>query len=327
MKPIFIGGTGRSGTTVLKHVLSCHSKVTSLPDELRVIIDPGGALDLISALSDHWSPYKADLAIYRFREIMLACGRSGTSSSIYLEKVEKNLFRKIGVAPRRYLGMGLGYNFGYVFYHRRLDQLINDLSYAITRGSWGGSHFQLRSRIFETEPKPRQDIEKIMSSFFDDLYAHIAQGGETHWLEDTPYNILHANELLNLFPSMRLVHIYRDPRDVLSSYLHFAWGGDNLDVTARRLAGIYRRWFDIRASLPADCFLEVGLEQLSNDPRNGLKKICDFAGIEFEENLMQVPLDKVHAGRWQNEIPRGQRSIIIDLLGKYISLYGYQIND
>ena len=246
MNPVFIGGTGRSGTTILKRVLSCHSKVVSLPDELRVIVDPGGALDLISALSDHWSPYKADLAIHHFREIMLACGRSRTSFSVYLKKVEKNLFRKIGFAPRPYLGMGLGYNFGYAFYHHRLDQLIEDLPYAVTRGSWGGSPFQLRGRIFETEPRSRQAVEEIMNGFFDDLYAHIAQNGETHWLEDTPYNILHANELFSLFPSMRLMHIYRDPRDVLASYLHFTWGGEDCGTAARRLAGIYQRWFEIR---------------------------------------------------------------------------------
>ncbi len=323
MNPIFIGGTGRSGTTVLKRVLACHSKVVSLPDELRVIVDPEGALDLISALSDHWSPYNADLTIRHFREIMLACGRSRTSFSVYLEKVEKNLFRKIGFAPRRYLGIGLGYNFGYAFYHRRLDQLIDDLSYAVTRGSWGGSPFQLRGRIYETGPESRQDIEKTISGFFDDLYAHIAQNAETHWLEDTPYNILHANELLNLFPAMRLVHIYRDPRDVLASYLHFTWGGEDCSTAARRLAGIYQRWFEIRESLPADCFLEVSLEQLSNNPRNGLKKICNFIGVEFEERLMGISLDKVHAGRWQQEIPEAGRARIEKYLGKYVSLYGY----
>jgi hypothetical protein len=327
MRPIFIGGTGRSGTTVLKRILSRHSKIVSLRDELRVIVDPDGALELILALSDQWSPYDADLAIHHFLEMMLACGRSRTSFSVYLEKVEKNLFRKIGFAPRRYLGMGLGHSFGYTFYHRRLAQLINDLSYATTRGSWGGSPFQLRGRIFETEPGPRPAVEKIMSGFFDDLYAHISQNGETHWLEDTPYNILHANELLDLFPAMRLVHIFRDPRDVLASYLHFAWGGGNCDAAARRLAGIYQRWVEIRASLPTDCFIEISLEQLSNDPRNGLKKICDFVGIEFEENLMQVPLDKVHAGRWQRDIPIQEQKLVGSLLDRFVELYGYLPRD
>ena len=46
MKQLFIRGTGRSRTTILKKILASHSQIVALPGELRVITDPGGALEL-----------------------------------------------------------------------------------------------------------------------------------------------------------------------------------------------------------------------------------------------------------------------------------------
>ncbi|GAG26602.1 unnamed protein product, partial [marine sediment metagenome] len=54
MVQTLIGGTGRSGTSILKQVLASHPKVIALPTELRIIVDPGGALDLKRALTDRW---------------------------------------------------------------------------------------------------------------------------------------------------------------------------------------------------------------------------------------------------------------------------------
>ena len=44
-KVIFIGGSGRSGTNILRKLLSKHSQVASLPFEHRFIIDPDGIID------------------------------------------------------------------------------------------------------------------------------------------------------------------------------------------------------------------------------------------------------------------------------------------
>jgi hypothetical protein len=47
MIPIFVGGTGRSGTTILQHYLSTHSQISvSNPPEIKILTDEGGLLDL-----------------------------------------------------------------------------------------------------------------------------------------------------------------------------------------------------------------------------------------------------------------------------------------
>jgi hypothetical protein len=326
LSPIFIGGTGRSGTTILKRVLANHSKVVSLRDELRVIVDPGGALDLIASLSDRWSPYNADIAIQRFRDLLLQSGRARNRLSIIVEKSEKNIFRKLGLAPRRYLGQGFAYYFGKSYYLQRVEQLICDLSYHVTEGSWAGSPSFRKGRIYEAKPLPREEVEDIIACFFDDLYCQIADKGETHWIDDTPYNLLHANELFQLYPDNKFIHIYRDPRDVMASYRKFSWGGDSYRIIAQRLACIYDRWFSIREIISASCYLEVSLESLASDTHNVLGEICDFVGFPFEQDLLcLISLDKVNVGRWKKEVSQIDMESAIDYLLPYISSYGYSL--
>ena len=44
--PVFIGGTGRSGTTILGDLLNEHSRVrTSNPTEIKFLANRGGFLD------------------------------------------------------------------------------------------------------------------------------------------------------------------------------------------------------------------------------------------------------------------------------------------
>ena len=46
MPPVFIGGTGRSGTTATARLLGAHPACHNIPVELRFITDPGGLCDL-----------------------------------------------------------------------------------------------------------------------------------------------------------------------------------------------------------------------------------------------------------------------------------------
>lgn len=327
MKQIFIGGTGRSGTTILKKIIASHSNVVALPGELRVITDPGGALELITALSDRWSPYNADMAIQRFRTMVLESSRGQSELAVTAEKAEKRAFRYLGVSSRRYLGLGFGAYFGKRHLRHSLEALVGELSHQTVGGSWFGSApLRIGAKMYEADIAERSEVVTAVADFFSALYANMA-GAEsaTHWLDDTPMNLIHAHELLALYPEMKLLHIYRDPRDVVASYKTFAWGGDDYGTTARRVANIYRRWLDVRKQLPPDSYREVGLEALSEDAEAGLSTLCDFLGLPDENLLTTFSLNRVNSGRWQREIPPEGHKILHDYLGEFIHEYGYEI--
>jgi hypothetical protein len=176
----------------------------------------------------------------------------------------------------------------------------------------------MRGRIYEAGPFEREAAELLVRRFFLDLVGDAAGPHATHWVEDTPTNLVHARELLQLFPDARLVHIHRDPRDVLASYLTFRWGGDDAVAVARRLDGIYRRWSAVRDELPRGRFLEVSLEQLGADPSKGLDAVCRFCGLVPDPRVLATPFDRVHAGRWRSELDARTLREVEPILGPWV---------
>lgn len=323
MKPVFIGGTGRSGTSVLKKVMRQHSRIVTLKRELRIIVDPDGALDLLSALTDRWTPNRSDAAIRRFGNLLDQCGAMSIPGRLleWLERSEHWPLSRLG-----YAGL-LGDPFGKDFYRQRTASLIDQLVDHYSSGMLISSPpFRLRSQIREAGPYTAEELAAVIESFFDELYRHLAgpSSSATHWLDDTPYNVLHVGELLRLFPTMKFIHIYRDPRDVLASYSTKIWGGDRFDIISRRLAGIYRRWFMIRETLPKECFVEIALESLSEDPLGILIRTCGLLDLPFEEAMLGIPLNKTNSGRWKTDIPAGEMASAIQHLEPAMRQYGYE---
>ncbi|MEX2375972.1 MAG: sulfotransferase, partial [Dehalococcoidia bacterium] len=241
--PIFIGGTGRSGTSILKKVVASHPAVASIPTEMRIIVDPGGLLDLQRALTDHWSPYAADIAIQQFRALL-----DDAESTNILKKVTQRAAYAVGASPRRYSSLGVGDSVGRKYYRTRTEQLLDSLSNRLEGTAWMGTPGpRPTSKLYNTEYSRVATCSPLLREFVEDLFkASAGDRTATHFVEDTPYNILAAPDLMQVFPNMRLVHVYRDFRDVLASYQRQHWGKGNLLMIARRIRSIMERWRELR---------------------------------------------------------------------------------
>jgi hypothetical protein len=49
---MFVGGTGRSGTTIVARILDAHPDMHMIPIEVRFVVDPGGLCDLVAGATD-----------------------------------------------------------------------------------------------------------------------------------------------------------------------------------------------------------------------------------------------------------------------------------
>jgi hypothetical protein len=320
MKQIFVGGTGRSGTTIVYKVLESHPDIVTGPVELRIHIDPGGALDVLDSLSTSWNPQYADIALHRFNLILKNCAQMSSTT-----KWISRFARKFNTSPKTYIGMHFDIIFG-ANYKTRIEEIINNLSDYESDGYWLGSHSYVRTPVmYETRYRPRSEVAAVLREFFNNLYLNISQNGQTHWAESTPYSILFADQLLELFPDAKFLHIYRDPRDVTASYLTQRWGGRDLLSISKRIADINKRWFEVRQRIPNSSYREYKLEEIVEYPENKFAEISSFIQLDDANqfDLSMIQSNQSNQQRWKTDIPANQLAEILDVLQPSITGLGY----
>ena len=271
MMQIFIGGTGRSGTTVTRKLLGLHPEIfypslkyitKTINPELRLIIDPDGCLDLINDLSINWSPQKADIALQRFIRLV------------------KKIMKNSKFSLKRHLGHYLfgrifpkfnwsGPKYGYSYYGdiiprkfvlRELNKLINNIIDCKYKGQWIGSNFSFNSEIYNVKKFEKAKIALKCGEFIDKLFQIKLSSIHKYWCDSTPFNILYSNQLLEMFPKAKIIHVYRDPRDVISSYLTKSWGGNRVDDVIGMIYRIWDKWLQIKPNLNQNQLFEIKLE-------------------------------------------------------------------
>ncbi|MEU1842368.1 sulfotransferase [Micromonospora sediminicola] len=68
--PVFVAGTGRSGTSRIADIIGEHPLIHRIPMETRFLVDPGGLRDLTDALTDRYDPVVAEDALHRLGELL-----------------------------------------------------------------------------------------------------------------------------------------------------------------------------------------------------------------------------------------------------------------
>lgn len=339
VEQIFIGGTGRSGTTVLGRILSKHKDIFVFPFETRFIVDPDGLLSLALSLSDYWDRYGADLAIKRFRKLM---------SKLYPDSFEYKLrlglyllLPKLRISPPNYtIAMAhqwkgeefFSYRYAPFFpfisreeYFKLLDEFIKKLIAREFEGFWiGAPAFRFKPKIYVVKKFKREDIFKLSKEYVDSLFMYaLKKYNKRIWADHTPTNILHAPLLCEMFPNCKIIHIYRDPRDVVASYLTKHWGGNTVEDAVYTIKYILEKWEEEKRKLDNSKYLELSLEELVQDTKETLHRITDFLGVDLDENMLGVDLSKSHSGRWKTDLKEYEVEIIERELKQFMRKYGY----
>jgi len=137
------------------------------------------------------------------------------------------------------------------------------------------------------------DLEKVMTktdsckSFYKKIMIeYLAIKGKDFIGDKDPKNIECLKVINNSFPDALLVHIYRDPRAVISSRLKAEWSKDK-PLWQHILA--YKAQFNyIRKNqdIFGDNFIDIKYEQLVKNPKVELEKILEKFDLKFEEDML-----------------------------------------
>ncbi|HKJ32448.1 MAG TPA: sulfotransferase, partial [Balneolales bacterium] len=162
--------------------------------------------------------------------------------------------------------------------------------------------------------------------FYRDVAGRITQKVEADFfMDDNTWNILYFPHLLEMLPEAKLVHIYRDPRDVTASYMQQTWAPSSPIEAAKFYKGIMDRWEIVKKELPPDVYLEISLDKLVQDSESILHKVADFYGIPWDQSLLQIDLSKSHKDRWKKDIPKELQSEVQKILAEHITDFGYEL--
>ena len=145
---------------------------------------------------------------------------------------------------------------------------------------------------------------RFMRSFID---IQKFESGSKLWADTTPTNLIRKDEISQLLPGARFLHVIRDGRDVASSIVRENWGPNT------HMEGL--RWWKARVrAIINQCqrgdsrVLHIWLEDLVEDRRNeSLLSLMNFLGLQCESRFARYFNDEViparlHRNRWVNEV-------------------------
>ncbi len=128
-------------------------------------------------------------------------------------------------------------------------------------------------------------------------------------------------------PLLKRIIIYRDARDVASSFMnmvHTKWNGMNWTKEFRSARDVARRWVKAVETMEEnrDHLLAVRYEDLVRDPRNELQKIADYLGVD----PAGFQTGKIHAasiGKSKKYLSEEDISGILEVAGPVMERLGY----
>jgi hypothetical protein len=194
--PIFIGGTGRSGTTIVGDLLNEHPEIrTSLPTEIKFLANPGGLLDITFIRRENTDKPQNKVSILNYRTYRKRKKKDQEKFSEFLDLVWSKWW-EIDAPPPHGRGLISG----------------------ITKS-------KLEALLFQFKKSYRRDRVKAANQFMLGLItSQDTAGEEKYWVETTPLNIANATRIIRVIPNAKFINMMRDPRDVISSLLTKNWG-------------------------------------------------------------------------------------------------------
>lgn len=222
------------------------------------------------------------------------------------------------------------------------EAFVDDLRRLSTLVEWGLSPDAVATRLH-----PGMTSGEAIAAVFE---AYAAKHGKPRWGDKTPLYMQHLRLVERLFPTASYVHLVRDGRDAAVSFLAVprgimteGWGHP------RDASGFACQWAtEVRAAralggrVGPGRYLEVRYEALVADPAAELRRICEFAALDYDEGMLGYVGEtesarKEHQQRlnepprvgvrdWRTEMPSGAREAFEAVAGDLLAELGYEVS-
>lgn len=180
-------------------------------------------------------------------------------------------------------------------------------------------------RIFRSQELELPDQDAVDTAL-PQLLAQISRIGGTA----VSVLMLHRNieKAVALVPTVSVVHLLRDPRDVARSYVGMGWHG-NPYCAVENWIETEEQWSSVSGKLVTEA-IELRYEELVADPKGQLDRICASIGVAYEPTMLSYPERSTYsapdarlAEQWRRKMPASDQRLVEARLGSLLSDRGY----
>lgn len=332
--PILVGGTGRSGTSVMGDLLNSHPDIVLPAHENKLIVERGGLRDLVDQLGGHFDIKRRHYAIAEFIRWARKLRSLGFRDRALNDKVRALM--KSGMRFHKACETVARENPGADLSIHAIGQFIDLPHYDATVNAFIGQVAGVAHQdgIVDTEGliRPfftpslvdREEVLRACRTFLDAFYAlPLERASARRWCDDTPSNWMHLDFLHELFPDMRFIHMIRDPRDVVGSYMKQVWAPSDPRVIVANFKAQFADYLELKAATPAHCVKEIRIEDISQDKTRVLAELSEFLGVENRFNGEVFFNEKVNTGSYADALGADVLQLIETELADWMRLHRY----
>jgi hypothetical protein len=203
--------------------------------------------------------------------------------------------------------------------------------------AWGLDPGSAAARVVASQPG---SLAETLGGFYS---AYAASEGKLLWGDKTPHYVFILDQLRELWPDLRVIHVIRDGRDVACSHLALAADGRRWVAPTAAAAGAWWQSAVARGRAAGEelgeRYTEVRYEQLVRRPQQTIAWLCEFLGIARDTTVVDYhgrvrltqsdefsrvrqPLDP-HARDWRRELTDGDVAAFEAVAGKQLADCGY----
>jgi len=168
------------------------------------------------------------------------------------------------------------------------------------------------------------------------LMEHFAHTeGKPRYGEKSPPHALFTETLCRWFPGAAIVHLLRDPLEVVASLQRVPWASDNVVINAFT----WRRYNQaaLRSSHRPE-YLRVHYRDLVNNPEKELRRVCRHIGEDYSpamlvpvetreqppwSSLVNEPVTNERLGKWREQLTSDEVALIHWVAGPSLETFGY----
>ena len=268
---LFLGGSGRSGTSfVAQQLCQFHEVIGMMDVELKFLGEYNGIPELYTALVSHHGIFRAKMALAKFRDVFNSLFSDAYAQQLplqtYLDKEQadsllESYIEALSPHGQDYPGILSDKQFCSIT-KSFVDSLYSKIE---THGDFKRKQFDGTGVHIPNESTPESNASQTLR----------------YRLEKTPHNLLNASLIENVFPDSKYIHVSRDPRAVVASLLKMNWGPDSLQDAVSWYKAYAVSWKHEQDKLTprnTDVF-KFRIEDLHFYKQETVSALCDYLGL------------------------------------------------